>query len=114
MDLLFVDGDHDYNATFQDLVAWARFVRPGGIVAGHDIFNPATRISDSTVRKQRFDGTGAPRGLLDGGPYKPPNLGIVPSTLNPLYVFRKGVRCGCVVWCAGVQCAACVLKERLY
>ncbi|CAK9040790.1 unnamed protein product [Durusdinium trenchii] len=40
VDLLFVDGDHDYNATFQDLVAWARFVRPGGIVAGHDIFNP--------------------------------------------------------------------------
>ena len=28
----------------------------------------------------------SPRSLLDGGPYKQPNLGIVPSTLNPLYV----------------------------
>lgn len=39
-DVLFVDGDHDYNATLEDLRAWSRFVRPGGIVAGHDIFNP--------------------------------------------------------------------------
>ena len=40
VDLLFVDGDHDYNATFQDLKSWSRFVRSGGIVSGHDIFNP--------------------------------------------------------------------------
>ena len=32
------------------------------------------------------DGTGIPRCLLDGGPYQPPNLGIVQSTLNPLYI----------------------------
>jgi len=40
VDLLFVDGDHDYNATFRDLASWSRFVRPGGIISGHDIFNP--------------------------------------------------------------------------
>lgn len=40
VDLLFVDGDHDYNATFRDLAFWSRFVRPGGIISGHDIFNP--------------------------------------------------------------------------
>ena len=33
----------------------------------------------------RVDGTNQ-RCLLCGGPYKPPNLGIVPSTLKPLYL----------------------------
>ena len=32
----------------------------------------------------RVGGTGNPKCLLYGGPYKPPTLGIVPSTLNPL------------------------------
>jgi predicted O-methyltransferase YrrM len=40
VDLLFVDGDHDYNATLNDLKSWSRFVRSGGIISGHDIFNP--------------------------------------------------------------------------
>ena len=40
VDLLFVDGDHDYNATLNDLKSWSRFVRNGGIISGHDIFNP--------------------------------------------------------------------------
>ncbi|CAJ1401551.1 unnamed protein product [Effrenium voratum] len=40
VDLLFVDGDHDYSVTKNDLVSWSRFVRPGGIISGHDIFNP--------------------------------------------------------------------------
>ena len=26
---------------------------------------------------------------LDGGPYKPPNLGIVPSALKPLYFHKE-------------------------
>ena len=32
----------------------------------------------------RANGTGTPRCLLDGDPYKPPTSVIVPSTLNPL------------------------------
>eukprot|EP00747_Dinoflagellata_sp_TGD_P179467 gnl/TRDRNA2_/TRDRNA2_30317_c0_seq1.p1 gnl/TRDRNA2_/TRDRNA2_30317_c0~~gnl/TRDRNA2_/TRDRNA2_30317_c0_seq1.p1 ORF type:complete len:542 (-),score=83.02 gnl/TRDRNA2_/TRDRNA2_30317_c0_seq1:181-1806(-) len=42
LDLLFVDGDHARSTTRADLEAWSRLVRPGGIVAGHDIFNPVT------------------------------------------------------------------------
>jgi hypothetical protein len=37
LDLLFVDGDHSYEGVKQDVVDYAPLVRPGGIVALHDI-----------------------------------------------------------------------------
>jgi len=36
IDLLWVDGDHSYEAAHFDLKAWGALVRPGGIIAGHD------------------------------------------------------------------------------
>ena len=36
LDLVFIDGDHSYEAVKQDIALWAPKVRPGGIVAGHD------------------------------------------------------------------------------
>lgn len=36
IDLLWVDGDHSYEAAKFDLEAWGRFVRTGGAVAAHD------------------------------------------------------------------------------
>jgi predicted O-methyltransferase YrrM len=37
LDLLFVDGDHSYEGVKQDVADYAPLVRPGGIVALHDI-----------------------------------------------------------------------------
>jgi predicted O-methyltransferase YrrM len=37
LDLLFVDGDHSYEGVKQDVADYAPLVRPGGIVAFHDI-----------------------------------------------------------------------------
>jgi cephalosporin hydroxylase len=37
LDLLFIDGDHHYEAVKADFEAYWRLVRPGGIVAFHDI-----------------------------------------------------------------------------
>ena len=37
LDLLFVDGDHTYEGVKQDFADYAPLVRPGGIVALHDI-----------------------------------------------------------------------------
>ena len=34
--LLFIDGWHDYAACCQDILAWGRWVSPGGVVAIHD------------------------------------------------------------------------------
>lgn len=36
IDLLWVDGDHNYPAVKFDLEAWGKFVRVGGIIAAHD------------------------------------------------------------------------------
>lgn len=35
--LLFIDGDHSYEATRDDFRAWSPFVCPGGVVAFHDV-----------------------------------------------------------------------------
>eukprot|EP00929_Paragymnodinium_shiwhaense_P062139 TRINITY_DN31019_c0_g1_i1.p1 TRINITY_DN31019_c0_g1~~TRINITY_DN31019_c0_g1_i1.p1 ORF type:complete len:472 (-),score=85.85 TRINITY_DN31019_c0_g1_i1:548-1963(-) len=39
LDIVFIDGDHSYPAVAADLRAWWPRVRPGGILAGHDLFN---------------------------------------------------------------------------
>lgn len=36
MDLVFLDARHDYEAVWQDMAAWHRKVRRGGILSGHD------------------------------------------------------------------------------
>lgn len=40
-DLAFIDGDHAKDAVAVDIRAWRSRVRPGGLLAGHDLFNPA-------------------------------------------------------------------------
>ncbi len=37
IDLLFIDGDHSYEAVLADLNNWTPFVKPGGIVVLHDV-----------------------------------------------------------------------------
>jgi len=39
VDFLFIDGDHSYKGVKQDFDNYIQFVRPGGIVAFHDIVN---------------------------------------------------------------------------
>lgn len=48
VDLVFIDGDHREWAVRDDLRAWARHVRPGGVVALHDYgFMPGvTKVAD--------------------------------------------------------------------
>jgi predicted O-methyltransferase YrrM len=36
LDLVFLDGDHSYSATSQDIRAWRRKLAPGGLLCGHD------------------------------------------------------------------------------
>ncbi len=38
-DLLFIDADHSYESVKKDLDNWARTIRPGGTISGHDYGN---------------------------------------------------------------------------
>jgi predicted O-methyltransferase YrrM len=40
-DFLFIDGDHSYEGAKEDFYLYSKLVRPGGIVALHDIINYA-------------------------------------------------------------------------
>ena len=36
LDLVFIDGNHDYHFVKEDIELWLPKVRPGGVLAGHD------------------------------------------------------------------------------
>jgi len=38
LDFVYIDGNHYWMRISEDIYYWARKVRPGGIVAGHDYF----------------------------------------------------------------------------
>lgn len=40
LDFVYIDGDHSYDYAMLDIILWARRVRPGGIVSGHDYISP--------------------------------------------------------------------------
>lgn len=45
IDLLFIDGDHSYDACKADIAAWTPFVRPGGVMAFHDFGSRAEGVT---------------------------------------------------------------------
>lgn len=69
-DMLFIDGDHSYEAVSADLRAWLPSIKPDGVLAMHD-------IDQATVR-QAFDEQVAPR------------LTAPPQTLDRLLICRPG------------------------
>lgn len=48
-DLLFIDGAHDLNSVMRDYTLYKKFVRPGGIIAFHDIIPDNRMIFGETV-----------------------------------------------------------------
>ena len=57
IDLIFIDGDHSYEACWADIHAWAPFVRRGGVMAFHDFGSRAegvTRAIFEEIRAGRF------------------------------------------------------------
>lgn len=53
IDFLFIDGDHSYEGVKQDFEIYAPFVRPGGIIAFHDI-NDTERHRERNVYVGKF------------------------------------------------------------
>ena len=40
LDFVYIDGDHSYDYCMTDIILYARRVKPGGIVSGHDYVSP--------------------------------------------------------------------------
>ena len=38
LDFVFIDGDHHFDSAMEDIIAWSRKVKKGGIVSGHDYY----------------------------------------------------------------------------
>jgi hypothetical protein len=41
LDFVFIDAEHAYESCRDDIRAWWRKVKPGGTIAGHDVFYPS-------------------------------------------------------------------------
>jgi predicted O-methyltransferase YrrM len=56
VDLVFLDGDHAYDAVVADLLAWLPRVRRGGMLAGHDIdtYADVSRALDGVLGRGRY------------------------------------------------------------
>jgi predicted O-methyltransferase YrrM len=57
IDLIFIDGDHSYEACKADIAAWAPYARRGGVMAFHDFGSRAegvTRAIFEEIRAGRF------------------------------------------------------------
>ena len=39
LDFVYIDGDHNFRHTAEDVYEWSKKVRKGGAVAGHDYWN---------------------------------------------------------------------------
>lgn len=58
IDLLFIDGNHEYDAVLQDYEQWSPLLRPGGIIAFHDVVmeeNPDPEGPAMVVKQHIFD-----------------------------------------------------------
>jgi hypothetical protein len=39
LDFVYIDANHDFDYVMEDIIAWSRKVKRGGIVAGHDYYS---------------------------------------------------------------------------
>ncbi len=47
IDLVYLDGDHRYEAVREDIRAWLPKIKNGGYISGHDYGRPEYRISEA-------------------------------------------------------------------
>jgi cephalosporin hydroxylase len=58
LDGVFIDGDHRENFVYADIEAWAQCVKPGGILAGHDIDEAGVKAAVSRFFGTKFETVG--------------------------------------------------------
>ena len=56
IDLLFIDGNHDYDSVLADFRDWTPMVVQGGLICMHDVGNPAIPGPQQVVDEELRDG----------------------------------------------------------
>lgn len=70
LDFLFIDGDHSYDGVKADFEDYSKFVRPGGVVAFHDIDDTSLHTKDKVEVHRFFEGLELPKQRFSvGGPW---------------------------------------------
>jgi hypothetical protein len=59
LSFVYIDGDHSYKGVCADIIAWAKKLKPNGILAGHDYYNRPP----FEVRRAVSDICGGPCGI---------------------------------------------------
>jgi hypothetical protein len=54
LNFVFIDAAHDYENVCEDIKAWLPKVKPGGLLAGHDIAHPPIQQALKDVLKQGY------------------------------------------------------------
>lgn len=56
VDFVFIDADHKYESVKKDIQHWWPKIKPGGIISGHDYFNPGgvKRAVDELLPERLF------------------------------------------------------------
>jgi len=59
VDFVFIDADHEYDSVIKDINSWLPKIKKGGIISGHDYFNPCgvkKAVDEIFGDKTKFDG----------------------------------------------------------
>jgi predicted O-methyltransferase YrrM len=81
IDLLFIDGDHSYEGVLTDLTTWVPFLRAGGILAMHDVYEPASASVSSYEA--------GPLRAIDEYMLRTPELWAAPTLIEYLLIVPK-------------------------
>jgi predicted O-methyltransferase YrrM len=58
IDMVFIDGEHTYEAVKKDILSWTPHVAPGGLLCGHDYFDsPDVRKAVTELIPERIEGS---------------------------------------------------------
>ena len=49
LDFIYIDGDHSYNAVYQDCENWYPKVKIGGIIGGHDYISSRPEVKQAVI-----------------------------------------------------------------
>lgn len=69
LDFVFIDGNHEYEYVYEDIVEWTKKLKPGGIIAGHDYKEDADKKYGVIEAVNRY---------------------VEENNIDPLYLLKKG------------------------